>query len=263
VDVDALRKEKVELEARHGPWTAHNVVLAPGLESGLLVVARVNMNGWCESEIGIAASAVFEVQRVGSMGTLLEGRLAIVTGLGLPFVCPVKKRPIAIGLSSEFVDAVIPLRVGDALGCVAEQERSVGQDQLVLRLLRAEPHGVAGAPRVEHGPVVEGRGAVAAADQNPRMEVGTGRQLIVGEDVGDLVLPSPGQEHLEIERSWRRREFGCGGRPPARLKRELEIDGGIERCIRILVHAYTERDARALRHVYLYEARQLRTDLPE
>jgi chorismate mutase len=50
---------------------------------------------------------------------------------------------------------------------------------------------------------------------------------------------------------------------PLLCARELEIDGGIERCIRLLVHAYTERDARALRHVYLHEARQLRTDLPE
>jgi chorismate mutase len=49
---------------------------------------------------------------------------------------------------------------------------------------------------------------------------------------------------------------------PLLCARELEIDGGIERCIRLLVHAYTERDARALRHVYLHEARQLRTDLP-
>lgn len=50
---------------------------------------------------------------------------------------------------------------------------------------------------------------------------------------------------------------------PLLCARELEIDGGIERCIRLLVHAYTDRDARALRHVYLHGARQLRTDLPE
>jgi chorismate mutase len=50
---------------------------------------------------------------------------------------------------------------------------------------------------------------------------------------------------------------------PLLCARELEIDGGIARCVRVLVHAYTDRDARALRHVYLHEARQLRTDLPE
>jgi chorismate mutase len=50
---------------------------------------------------------------------------------------------------------------------------------------------------------------------------------------------------------------------PLLCARELEIDGGIARCIRILVHAYTDRGPTELRHVYLHEARQLRTDLPE
>jgi chorismate mutase len=50
---------------------------------------------------------------------------------------------------------------------------------------------------------------------------------------------------------------------PLLCARELEIDGGIARCIRILVHAYTDRSATELRHVYLHAARQLRTDLPE
>ncbi len=50
---------------------------------------------------------------------------------------------------------------------------------------------------------------------------------------------------------------------PLLCARELEIDGGIERCIRVLLHVYTERTPSDLRHVYLHGARQLRTDLPE
>lgn len=50
---------------------------------------------------------------------------------------------------------------------------------------------------------------------------------------------------------------------PLMCARELEIDGGTARCIRLLVHTYTDRDLGALRHVYLHGARQLRTDLPE
>jgi chorismate mutase len=50
---------------------------------------------------------------------------------------------------------------------------------------------------------------------------------------------------------------------PLMCARELEIDGGIARCVRLLIHAYTDRAARDLRHVYLHDARQLRTDLPE
>jgi chorismate mutase len=44
---------------------------------------------------------------------------------------------------------------------------------------------------------------------------------------------------------------------------EIAVRGAIARCIRVLVHVYTDRDRAALRHVYLGEARQLRTDLPE
>jgi chorismate mutase len=50
---------------------------------------------------------------------------------------------------------------------------------------------------------------------------------------------------------------------PLLCARELEIDGGIPRCIRVLVHAYTTATPHELRHVYLHGARQLRTDLPE
>lgn len=44
---------------------------------------------------------------------------------------------------------------------------------------------------------------------------------------------------------------------------EIGVEGAIPRCIRVLMHVYTDRDYDALRHVYLGEARQLRTDLPE
>jgi len=50
---------------------------------------------------------------------------------------------------------------------------------------------------------------------------------------------------------------------PLLCARELEIDGGIARCVRIMMHAYTTKGVRELRHVYLHDARQLRTDLPE
>jgi chorismate mutase len=50
---------------------------------------------------------------------------------------------------------------------------------------------------------------------------------------------------------------------PLLCARELEIEGGIARCVRLLVHAYTDRGVHDLRHVYLHGARQLRTDLPE
>lgn len=52
-------------------------------------------------------------------------------------------------------------------------------------------------------------------------------------------------------------------RVPLLCARELDVEGGIPRCVRVLVHAYTTRSPTELRHVYLHDARQLRTDLPE
>lgn len=50
---------------------------------------------------------------------------------------------------------------------------------------------------------------------------------------------------------------------PLLCARELDVDGGIGRCVRVLVHTYTARGMAELRHPYLHGARQLRTDLPE
>lgn len=50
---------------------------------------------------------------------------------------------------------------------------------------------------------------------------------------------------------------------PLLCAREMETEGGVERCVRVLVHAYTGRAKHEMRHVYLHDARQLRTDLPE
>jgi chorismate mutase len=43
---------------------------------------------------------------------------------------------------------------------------------------------------------------------------------------------------------------------------EIDVPGSLGRCIRVLVHANVP-DQTEVRHVYLREARQLRTDLPE
>lgn len=58
------------------------------------------------------------------------------------------------------------------------------------------------------------------------------------------------------------RHMGLGD-VPLICARELEIEGGMPRCIRVLMHLTTERSRGELRHVYLEEARALRDDLPE
>lgn len=44
---------------------------------------------------------------------------------------------------------------------------------------------------------------------------------------------------------------------------EVDVPDALPRCIRVLIHLYTERDYATLRHVYLREARGLREDLAD
>lgn len=50
---------------------------------------------------------------------------------------------------------------------------------------------------------------------------------------------------------------------PLLCARELDVEGAIRLCIRVLVHLYTDKEPSALRHVYLEGAVPLRTDLPQ
>lgn len=49
---------------------------------------------------------------------------------------------------------------------------------------------------------------------------------------------------------------------PLLCTREIPVEGSLARCVRVLVHCYPPPGVE-IRHVYLSEARQLRTDLPE
>ena len=53
------------------------------------------------------------------------------------------------------------------------------------------------------------------------------------------------------------------GDVPLLCARELGIVGGTPRCVRVLMHLYTDRARAELHHVYLEGARGLRDDLPE
>jgi len=58
------------------------------------------------------------------------------------------------------------------------------------------------------------------------------------------------------------RSLGLGD-VPLICASELGITGAMPRCIRVLMHFYTERTREALHHVYLEGARGLRDDLPD
>jgi chorismate mutase len=57
------------------------------------------------------------------------------------------------------------------------------------------------------------------------------------------------------------RKMGLGD-VPLICARELDVDGGTPRCVRVLMHLTTERSRADLRHVYLEGAVGLRDDLP-
>lgn len=57
------------------------------------------------------------------------------------------------------------------------------------------------------------------------------------------------------------RKFGLGD-VPLLCAQELDIEGAVPRCVRVLVHLSTDRPRSELRHVYLEGARGLRDDLP-
>lgn len=44
---------------------------------------------------------------------------------------------------------------------------------------------------------------------------------------------------------------------------ELDVEGSLPRCIRVMIHVNTDRPRSAIRHVYLEGARGLRDDLPD
>ncbi|MHB8670010.1 MAG: chorismate mutase [Acidimicrobiales bacterium] len=57
------------------------------------------------------------------------------------------------------------------------------------------------------------------------------------------------------------RAMGLGD-VPLLCARELSVDTGTPRCIRVLMHLTTQRTRAELRHVYLEGAQGLRDDLP-
>ena len=58
------------------------------------------------------------------------------------------------------------------------------------------------------------------------------------------------------------REIGLGD-VPLLCARELDVTGGTERCIRVLMHVETDKARGDLHHVYHEGAKGLRDDLPE
>lgn len=88
-----------------------------------------------------------------------------------------------------------------------------------------------------------------------------GRNGVDHDDIVSVVFTATDDLHSGFPAA-AAREMGLGD-VPLLCARELDIDGGMPRCIRVLMHVETERSRAELRHVYLEQARTLRDDLPE
>ncbi|CAN5678167.1 chorismate mutase [soil metagenome] len=86
------------------------------------------------------------------------------------------------------------------------------------------------------------------------------RNDLVHDDLVSIILTATDDIHAAFPAT-AARAFGLGD-VPLLCARELDITGGTPRCIRVLIHLWSERSKAALRHVYLEGARTLRDDLP-
>jgi chorismate mutase len=89
------------------------------------------------------------------------------------------------------------------------------------------------------------------------------RNALERDDLVSLILTATDDVHSEFPAA-AVRAAGISDVPMV-CARELDITGGsgIPLCIRVLAHVYTDLPRSELRHVYLRDARQLRSDLPE
>jgi chorismate mutase len=114
------------------------------------------------------------------------------------------------------------------------------------------------------------RGAITC-DENTKNEIDAKTQLLVKEMMSrndvthdDLVsiIFTATEDLTATFPATGARALGLGD-VPLLCMRELAVEGGMARCIRVLFHFNTDRSRDELRHVYLGDARTLRDDLPE
>lgn len=86
------------------------------------------------------------------------------------------------------------------------------------------------------------------------------RNLVDHDDIVSILFTATDDLHATFPAAGARK-MGLGD-VPLICARELDVDGGTPRCVRVLMHLTTERSRAELRHVYLEGAVSLRDDLP-
>jgi chorismate mutase len=87
------------------------------------------------------------------------------------------------------------------------------------------------------------------------------RNGVVREDVVSILFTSTQDLDAEFPAAAAR---GLGmDDVPLLCATEIAVPGAVPRCVRVMMHLYTDRDYAGLRHVYLGAARSLRADLAD
>jgi chorismate mutase len=81
------------------------------------------------------------------------------------------------------------------------------------------------------------------------------------DDLVSVIFTSTGDLDAEFPAA-AARELGISD-VPLLCASEIPVRGSLERCVRVLMHLYTERERGEMVHVYLGDARGLRSDLNE
>jgi chorismate mutase len=87
------------------------------------------------------------------------------------------------------------------------------------------------------------------------------RNGIDHEDVVSILFTATDDLHATFPAAGARKA-GFGD-VPLICARELDVHGATPRCLRVMMHLYTERSRTDLHHIYLHGAVALRDDLPE
>jgi chorismate mutase len=114
------------------------------------------------------------------------------------------------------------------------------------------------------------RGAITC-DDDTKEQIDSRTQLLVAEmlernavekdDLVSIIFTATDDLTAEFPAT-AARALGLGD-VPLLCARELGIGHGMPRCVRVMMHLYTERTRAEMHHVYLEGARALRDDLPE
>jgi len=86
------------------------------------------------------------------------------------------------------------------------------------------------------------------------------RNGLAHEDLVSLIFTATRDIHSEFPAA-AARSIGISD-VPLLCAQELDVNGAVVRCIRVLMHLVTDKPASELRHVYLHGAQMLRLDLP-